>query len=65
MIFPIDELISYASRQLTLEPGDLIATGTPAGVALGSPSPRWLQDGDVVAVEIEHLGTLTNPVRAA
>jgi 2-keto-4-pentenoate hydratase/2-oxohepta-3-ene-1,7-dioic acid hydratase in catechol pathway len=65
MVFPIDVLISYASRHLTLEPGDLIATGTPAGVALGSDDPRWLRDGDVVTVEIEHVGTLTNPVRAS
>jgi 2-keto-4-pentenoate hydratase/2-oxohepta-3-ene-1,7-dioic acid hydratase in catechol pathway len=64
MIFPIDELISYASASTTLRRGDVVATGTPAGVALGSANPRWLVDGDVVTVEVEGIGTLTNPVRA-
>jgi 2-keto-4-pentenoate hydratase/2-oxohepta-3-ene-1,7-dioic acid hydratase in catechol pathway len=62
MIFPVSELISFASRAMQLEPGDLIATGTPAGVQLGRAVPRWLQGGDVVTVEIEGVGTLTNPV---
>jgi 2-keto-4-pentenoate hydratase/2-oxohepta-3-ene-1,7-dioic acid hydratase in catechol pathway len=47
---------------MQLEPGDLIATGTPAGVQLGRARPRWLQRGDVVTVEIEGVGRLTNPV---
>jgi 2-keto-4-pentenoate hydratase/2-oxohepta-3-ene-1,7-dioic acid hydratase in catechol pathway len=63
MIFPVSELIAFASRSMQLEPGDLIATGTPAGVQLGRETPRWLEDGDVVTVEIEGVGTLTNPVR--
>ena len=63
MIFPIDELISFASASTTLLRGDVIATGTPAGVAFGSEHPRWLTDGDVVRVEIEEVGVLTNPVR--
>jgi 2-keto-4-pentenoate hydratase/2-oxohepta-3-ene-1,7-dioic acid hydratase in catechol pathway len=63
MIFPVSELIAFASRAMQLEPGDLIATGTPAGVQLGRETPRWLEDGDVVTVEIEGVGTLTNPVR--
>jgi 2-keto-4-pentenoate hydratase/2-oxohepta-3-ene-1,7-dioic acid hydratase in catechol pathway len=65
MIFGLAELVAFASEAITLEPGDLIATGTPAGVAFGSPEPRYLRDGDEVEVEIEGIGTLTNPVRAA
>lgn len=61
MIFPCDELISYISRHMTLEPGDLILTGTPEGVVVGRPKEErvFLQDGDVVTVEIEKLGALT------
>jgi 2,4-diketo-3-deoxy-L-fuconate hydrolase len=62
MIFGVAEVIAFVSRSLTLEPGDLIATGTPAGVQGGREHPRWLQDGDVVTVEIEGIGRLTNPV---
>jgi len=59
MIFDVAEIISYCSSHFTLEPGDLIMTGTPHGVALGrTPSP-WLADGDVVVVTIEGLGDLT------
>jgi 2-keto-4-pentenoate hydratase/2-oxohepta-3-ene-1,7-dioic acid hydratase in catechol pathway len=63
MIFPVTQLIAFASRAMQLEPGDLIATGTPAGVQLGRDIPRWLEDGDLVAVEIESVGILTNRVR--
>lgn len=62
MIFPVAHLVSYLSRGMTLEPGDLILTGTPAGVGLGFQPPRFLRRGDVVSVEIDGLGTLTNPV---
>jgi 2-keto-4-pentenoate hydratase/2-oxohepta-3-ene-1,7-dioic acid hydratase in catechol pathway len=48
---------------MTLEPGDVILTGTPAGVGAARRPPRWLLDGDVVEVEIESIGRLTNPVR--
>ena len=65
MIFSVAEIISFASRQIQLEPGDVIATGTPAGVALGQEDPRWLQDGDVVTVEIDGVGMLANPVTGA
>jgi 2-keto-4-pentenoate hydratase/2-oxohepta-3-ene-1,7-dioic acid hydratase in catechol pathway len=65
MIFGVAELVAFVSETITLEPGDLIATGTPPGVAFGQADPRWLQDGDVVEVEIEGIGVLTNPVRAA
>jgi 5-carboxymethyl-2-hydroxymuconate isomerase len=65
MIFGVAELIAYVTETITLEPGDLLATGTPAGVALGQESPRWLQDGDLVEVEIEKIGVLASPVVAA
>jgi 2-keto-4-pentenoate hydratase/2-oxohepta-3-ene-1,7-dioic acid hydratase in catechol pathway len=47
---------------MTLEPGDIIATGTPAGVGMGHKPPRYLQQGDVVKVHIDPIGTLENPV---
>jgi 2-keto-4-pentenoate hydratase/2-oxohepta-3-ene-1,7-dioic acid hydratase in catechol pathway len=62
MIFGVAELVAYVSETITLEPGDVIATGTPPGVAFGRPDGRYLQDGDTVEVEIEHIGVLTNPV---
>jgi 2-keto-4-pentenoate hydratase/2-oxohepta-3-ene-1,7-dioic acid hydratase in catechol pathway len=62
MIFSVAEIIAYASQVITLEPGDLIATGTPAGVGVFRDPKVMLQDGDEVSVEIEGLGTLTNPV---
>lgn len=62
MIFTVAELISFASRATQLEPGDLLATGTPAGVQFGRANPRWLRDGDVVTVEIDGIGSLSNPV---
>ena len=64
MIFGVAEIIAYASATITLEPGDLIATGTPAGVGVFRDPPVLLQDGDEVTIEIEGLGALTNPVRA-
>ena len=62
MVFSVAEIIAYASRTITLEPGDLIATGTPAGVGVFRDPKVLLKDGDEVTVEVEHLGTLTNPV---
>ncbi|GAY11982.1 fumarylacetoacetate hydrolase family protein [Pseudonocardia sp. N23] len=62
MIFTISEIVAAVSRRIPLGPGDLICTGTPAGVALATG--RYLQAGDVVTVEVERLGTLTNPVVA-
>jgi 2-keto-4-pentenoate hydratase/2-oxohepta-3-ene-1,7-dioic acid hydratase in catechol pathway len=58
-------VIAHVSRAITLEPGDLIATGTPAGVGAFRDPPVFLQPGDEVTIEIEGLGALTNPVRAA
>jgi 2-keto-4-pentenoate hydratase/2-oxohepta-3-ene-1,7-dioic acid hydratase in catechol pathway len=60
MIFDVGSLISHASRSRTLLPGDLLLTGTPSGVAMGSDSPDWLVPGDVVRCEIEGLGTIEN-----
>ncbi|OAS17007.1 fumarylacetoacetate hydrolase family protein [Paenibacillus oryzisoli] len=62
MIFHCDEIISYISQHMTLMPGDLILTGTPEGVVLGYPREKqvYLKDGDVVTIEIEKLGALTN-----
>ena len=64
LIFGVDEIISYASQTLTFEPGDLILTGTPAGVGVFRDPQRLLQPGDEVTIEIERVGTLTNPVVA-
>ena len=63
MIFSVAEIVSYASQYMTLEPGDLIITGTPEGVILGMPEPRtWLKPGDEVIVEVEGLGRLITPL---
>lgn len=64
MIFDPVTVISYLSQVMTLLPGDLIFTGTPAGVGMARTPPRFLRDGDVVTIEIEHIGRLTNPVKA-
>jgi 2-keto-4-pentenoate hydratase/2-oxohepta-3-ene-1,7-dioic acid hydratase in catechol pathway len=64
MVFSVAELVSALSHGVTLEPGDLIATGTPAGVGFARRPPVYLRPGDEVTVEIERVGTLTNPVRA-
>ena len=64
MIFTVAEIIAYASTTMTFEPGDLIATGTPAGVGVFRDPPVLLKDGDEVTIEIDGLGSLTNPVRA-
>jgi 2-keto-4-pentenoate hydratase/2-oxohepta-3-ene-1,7-dioic acid hydratase in catechol pathway len=62
MIFRIDELIEVLSAGMTLEPGDIIATGTPSGVAAGFDPPRWLRVGDVVEAEVEGIGILRNRI---
>jgi 2-keto-4-pentenoate hydratase/2-oxohepta-3-ene-1,7-dioic acid hydratase in catechol pathway len=64
MIFPVSELIAFLSTGMTLMPGDIISTGTPAGVGTARDPKVFLGDGDEVTVEIQGLGTLTNPVRA-
>ena len=60
MYFGVAEIISYCSAAFTLEPGDVIATGTPGGVGVFREPPRFLADGDVVSVEIERIGRLEN-----
>jgi acylpyruvate hydrolase len=65
MSFSVAELIAFVSRIATLEPGDVILTGTPGGVGRARKPPRWLRDGDVVEVEIERIGVLRNSVRGA
>lgn len=64
MVFGVAELIAEISTVITLEPGDLIATGTPAGVGMSKDPPLWLSDGDEIAIEIDGLPALTNPVRS-
>jgi 2-keto-4-pentenoate hydratase/2-oxohepta-3-ene-1,7-dioic acid hydratase in catechol pathway len=56
MIFDCAQIVSYSSHFMTLEPGDVITTGTPPGVGLGMKPPRYLQPGDVVTLSIEGLG---------
>ena len=56
MVFPVSFIIAYASRFMTLLPGDIIATGTPAGVAMGMKPPRWLEPGDVIEMGIDGIG---------
>ena len=63
MIFPVAELIAFVSEAITLEPGDLLLTGTPEGVGLFRDPPVFLADGDEVVVEIDGVGSLSNPVR--
>jgi acylpyruvate hydrolase len=64
MIFPIAELVAFVTRLMTLEPGDVLLTGTPAGVGQARRPPRWLRDGDVVEISIEKVGRLHNYVRS-
>ncbi len=64
LIFGVDEVIAHATKTMTFEPGDLILTGTPAGVGVFRDPPRLLQPGDEVTIEIEGVGSLTNPVVA-
>jgi len=62
MIFPVAAIVAFASRLMTLEPGDVILTGTPAGVGMARNPPRWLREGDVVEVSIERVGRLVSYV---
>jgi 2-keto-4-pentenoate hydratase/2-oxohepta-3-ene-1,7-dioic acid hydratase in catechol pathway len=65
MIFPVLEVVRYLSQFMVLEPGDLINTGTPPGVGMGMSPPRYLAEGDVVALSIEGLGSQRQQVRQA
>jgi 2-keto-4-pentenoate hydratase/2-oxohepta-3-ene-1,7-dioic acid hydratase in catechol pathway len=62
MIFPVDVIIEWLSKGLTLEPGDVIATGTPEGVGMGRTPQEFLQNGDVIETEIEGIGVLRNRI---
>ena len=64
LIFGVPELVAHASNVFTLEPGDVILTGTPAGVGVHRDPPVAMKPGDVVEVEVENIGTLRNPVVA-
>lgn len=64
MIFNVPQIVASVTEIMTLEPGDLIPTGTPAGVGMGRRPPVWLKPGDEVTVDIEGIGALTNPVVA-
>jgi 2-keto-4-pentenoate hydratase/2-oxohepta-3-ene-1,7-dioic acid hydratase in catechol pathway len=64
-IFGVAEVVSFVSQAITLEPGDLIITGTPAGVGAFRDPPVWLKPGDEIAIEIDGLGRISNPVVAA
>lgn len=63
-IFPIEEVIAVLSQGMTLEPGDIIATGTPAGVGKGFKPPRFLKAGDTIEITVEGIGTLSNKVES-
>ncbi len=63
MIFSAARLVSHCSHYMTLNPGDLIVTGTPPGVGSARKPPLFMKDGDVVSIEIERIGKLTNPIR--
>jgi len=65
MVFGVAEIVAFVTQGITLEPGDLILTGTPAGVGIFRDPPVLLQPGDEVTIEIEGIGALTNPVHAA
>jgi 2-keto-4-pentenoate hydratase/2-oxohepta-3-ene-1,7-dioic acid hydratase in catechol pathway len=64
LIFRIPDLIAFLSSVFTLEPGDIVSTGTPSGVGFSHKPPRWLRPGDEVVVKVEGLGELKNPVVA-
>ena len=64
MIFGVAEIIAFVSEAITLEPGDLIITGTPAGVGAFRKPPVWMKAGDEITIEIDGLGSITNPLTA-
>jgi 2-keto-4-pentenoate hydratase/2-oxohepta-3-ene-1,7-dioic acid hydratase in catechol pathway len=64
MVFGVAEIIAYITQTVTLEPGDLIATGTPAGVGAFRDPPLWMKPGDEITIEIDGIGSITNPVTA-
>jgi len=65
MIFGVAQLIESLSAGMTIEPGDIMATGTPEGVGMGFNPPKWLHVGDVVEAEVDGIGQLRNHIAAA
>jgi 2-keto-4-pentenoate hydratase/2-oxohepta-3-ene-1,7-dioic acid hydratase in catechol pathway len=63
MLFPVDETVALLTECMTLEPGDLLVMGTPAGVGYARKPPVWMKPGDTIEIEIERVGTLSNPIR--
>lgn len=63
LVFPAEQLITILSECLTLEHGDVVVTGTPAGIGYARKPPVWMKHGDTIEVSVDGLGTLTNPVR--
>jgi 2-keto-4-pentenoate hydratase/2-oxohepta-3-ene-1,7-dioic acid hydratase in catechol pathway len=64
LLFKLPQLLSYISTMMPLLPGDIISTGTPAGVGMGRTPQRWLKPGDDVVIEVSGIGSLRNPVLA-
>jgi 2-keto-4-pentenoate hydratase/2-oxohepta-3-ene-1,7-dioic acid hydratase in catechol pathway len=62
MMFPVAETLADISQGMTLEPGDVIVTGTPSGVGFARKPPVWMKHGDVCEIEIEGVGLLRNPI---
>jgi len=65
MVISIERIISSLSKVMTLEAGDIISTGTPAGVAMSMKEPKYLKNGDIVEITIENLGTIRNRITFA
>ena len=63
LVFTVPDIVAYCSHVFTLEPGDVIATGTPGGVGFARKPPRFLKEGDVAVADIQGIGELRNPVR--
>jgi 2-keto-4-pentenoate hydratase/2-oxohepta-3-ene-1,7-dioic acid hydratase in catechol pathway len=63
MLFPVDETVALLTECMTLEAGDLLVMGTPAGVGYARKPPVWMKPGDTIEIEIERVGTLSNPIR--
>jgi acylpyruvate hydrolase len=62
MMFPVAETIAYVTQGMTLEPGDIIVTGTPSGVGFARKPPVWMKNGDTCEIDIERIGVLRNPI---
>ncbi|MBV8258892.1 MAG: fumarylacetoacetate hydrolase family protein [Actinobacteria bacterium] len=65
MVFGVADIVAFVSQAITLEPGDLIITGTPAGVGAFRDPKVWMQPGDTITIEIDGVGSITNPVTSA